>query len=60
MNKTHIIQVTVRFDKPISKQNAVHEFRDAIHGEFYPSLTGEVDSMKIGGIKATTNTRRVW
>lgn len=35
-SRFHEVVVKVRFDKPTTRAHAVAEFRDNVHGEFYP------------------------
>lgn len=36
--RTHLITVRITFDKPISRGNALREFKDNIHGEHFTSF----------------------
>ncbi len=36
--RTHKITVSITFNKPISRANALREFKDNIHGEHYTSF----------------------
>lgn len=53
--KTHEIKVKVRFDKPITRAQAVSEFRNIIHGEFYPGDYSDAEVMKIKSVKSGGN-----
>ena len=35
-SKTHVLEVTVKFDKPCTKSHAKFVFNDCVWGEFYP------------------------
>ena len=50
--RIHQITVTVRFDKPIERGQAVAEFRDIIHGEFFPGGFSDAETMKIKSVKS--------
>ena len=55
--RVHKITVTVRFDKPITRSQAIAEFRDIIHGEFYPGGYSDAETMKIGSVKSGGSTK---
>jgi hypothetical protein len=57
--KVHELIVKVRFDKPCSRAFAVSEFRDIIHGEFYPTQYNDdnPETMKIAGVKSNPMPR---
>lgn len=38
--RTHRVTLTVTFDKPLSRRQAVAEVKDNIHGQFYTSAPG--------------------
>lgn len=42
--RSHKVVLSVTFDKPISRANAIKEIRDNIHGEFYTSDIGNDDT----------------
>lgn len=57
--RTHKIVVSITFDRPISRANAVREFKDNIHGAHYTSLGWQQEgdrkypgTFKIGGSRA--------
>lgn len=48
-----------RFDKKITQAQAVKEFRDTIHGEFYPGTFSDAETMKIKGVRAV-RVKKYW
>ena len=59
-SRTHEITVTVRFDKPTTRRHAVAEFRDVVHGEFYPYAPNATDpeTMRITSVRSASRTPR--
>lgn len=63
--RTHKVVVTLSFNKPISRADAVREAKDNIHGDFYTSFGWQQDDerkypgkAKIGrGIRAFVDPR---
>jgi hypothetical protein len=51
-DKVHYLIVGVRFDKPITRAEAVKEFRNEVHGTFYPGSFSEAEEMKIKSVKS--------
>jgi len=51
--KEHTVLVRVRFDKAITRGEAVKEFRDVVHGEFYPGAFSEAGEMKIKSVRSS-------
>ncbi len=49
---THQVTVSVRFDAAITRGEAVKEFADVIHGEFYPGAFSEAQTLNIGAVKS--------
>lgn len=49
--KTHKLTVTVRFDRPVTKAEAAREFRDVVHGEFYPGTYSDAEEMTVKGAR---------
>lgn len=41
--RTHKITVSITFNKPISRSNALREFKNNIHGEHYTSFGWQQD-----------------
>lgn len=60
MSKSHKVVVSVTFDQPCTKAEAVDAFRDCIHGIFYPTILREAAPLefKIRGIKAAPEEKR--
>ena len=51
-SRTHVVKVSVRFDIPITRAEAVAEFRDCVHGGFYPGCFSDAGTMKIGATRS--------
>jgi len=56
-DKTHYLIVGVRFDKPITRGQAIKEFRDCVHGDFYPGGYSEAEEMKIKSVASQPKGR---
>lgn len=50
--RTQYVLVKVVFDKPVSSKQAADEFRNCIHGDFYPGDFSEADLMTIRTVRA--------
>lgn len=50
---SHTMTIVVRFDRPCSREHAIRETRDCIHGEFYPTQRSDRDpgSFRVKTIK---------
>ena len=46
-HKTHKVEVTIRFDKPVTKAAALRAAKNGIHGEIYATIAEH--SMTAGG-----------
>jgi len=42
-SRVHEVIVKIRFDKPTTRAHAVAEFRDNVHGDFYPTQLRDSD-----------------
>jgi hypothetical protein len=50
--RVHKLEVTVRFDKPIYRRDAVKAFNNHVYGEFYSDAFGEPwEVLKLGKAK---------
>ncbi len=56
-SKSHQVTVTVRFDKAITRSEAVKEFADVIWGEFYPGAFSEAGAMRVQAVKSASARR---
>lgn len=58
--RRHVLTVSVTFDKPITKAQARKEFRDLVHGEFYPGGFSDAELMKIRGVGPGPKLKKYW
>lgn len=61
MMTSHQVVVRVKFDKPCSSAFAIAAVKDCVHGEFFPSASGEIpcpDMFTVKGVTRLPKRRR--
>ena len=49
-SKSQKVTVSLTFDKPVTKVEAVKEFRDSVHGTFYYGYVSVAEEFRIRGV----------
>ena len=59
-SRIHEVIVKIQFDKPCTRSHAVAEFRDNVHGDFYPTCydAQQPEMMKIKSVRSAARDRR--